>query len=88
MRERQDRGVVGPAADVELVVVVDVGAAQLLVVGLALVDLRASTSASTCLLEAAHAGALDADREAQAERVAAVGRETSSRAGERSGANA
>ena len=72
-------GVVGPAADVELVVV-DVGAAQFRVVGPAWSTSRASTSRSSARrLEAAHAGAFEVDREVEAEGEAVAGRETSSR---------
>ena len=63
----------GPAADVELVVV-DVGAAQLLVVGVVLVDLAGvDLEVERGRVEAAHAGAFEVDGEAEAEGVAAAG---------------
>ena len=65
--------VVGPAADVELVVV-DVGAAQFRVVGPGLVDLaRLDLEVERRRLEAAHARSLEVDREVEAEGEAAAG---------------
>src|SRR5262249_27732182 len=67
----EHHGVVGPAADVELVVA-DVGAAQLGVLGAALVDLaRLDLEVERGGLETAHAGPLDVDRKSQFEGEAA-----------------
>ena len=71
--EGEQGRVVGPAADVELVVG-DVGAAQLLVLGRGLVDLAGlDLEVERARLEAAHAGALEVDRELEAEGEAAAG---------------
>src|SRR5262249_22092976 len=68
--EGEEDGVVGPAAEVELVLA-DVGAAQLLVLGPGLVDLAGvDLDVELGRLQAAHAGPLQVDREAQAEGVA------------------
>ena len=71
--EGEDGGVVGPAADVELVVG-DVGAAQFRVVGPGLVDLaRLDLEVERRRLEAAHARSLEVDREVEPEGEAVAG---------------
>src|SRR6478672_5208243 len=71
--EGEQGRVVGPAADVQLVVD-HVGAAQLLVVGRGLVDLAPfDLEVQFAWLEAAHAGPLQVYGEAEAEGVAAAG---------------
>src|ERR1700760_2113906 len=69
--EGEHHGVVGPAADIELVVG-DIGAGQLEGVGARLVDLAGlDLDVEGGGLEATHAGALDVDREIELEGEAA-----------------
>src|SRR6185369_6979977 len=69
----EDRRVMGPATDVELVVL-DVGAAQFRIVGPGLVDLaRLDLEVELPRLEAAHARALQMDRKVEAEGEAVAG---------------
>src|SRR6476469_5623935 len=71
--EGEDGGVVGPAADVELVLG-DVWAAQFRIVGPGLVDLpRLDVEVEAGRLEAAHARAFEVDREGDLEGEAVAG---------------
>ena len=73
MRKREGQRVVGPCAEVELVVI-DVGAAQLLVLGPRLIDLAGvDLDRDVGVLEAAHARPRDVGGEPHADRVARRG---------------
>src|SRR3954451_7050505 len=68
-RDGQDRGVVGPATEIELLAL-DVGAAQGLVIGVVLGDLAGvDLGLQGGALETAHAGPLEAKREAKPEGI-------------------